>query len=474
MSTPKSALTSSPSFAIDERRILVKDFVQLANRGCVWEDTRGRPFMAPYVHVLLPLLMSSTTRHDVALCINFAKALVLPPSCLASHPMLLAIDQPGHTWCCRVDTSREGLPAININQESAGACEAMTRRGCHAWSCEVGAAAAAWNTAPPVIHLSESEEFVRAALSGSCRFGNRDVFFQIMNLAPPDLFLKESTSRWQPLVDAVAWSSPFFAQTLTKHGVRPENMTALLYRNLSPEVAEVFLSAGADPSSTNRMDHRTPLHQVALSKFSLQFGRLLIDHGGPVDARDKSQRTPLHYCGRESNFPMAELLIDRGADVGAADINLRNVFHHAAQCDGMQFIQSMLKLLTPASCMPLLNAKDSGKHTVLHSAVLRRSLPLVQLLVELGVELNTPNFDGSTPLHLSFSVPKIAQLLVQSGADVDVTNGRGQSPFSLAVQHGDSALALEISKRQKTPSKPLEQTYSGTREDDGYGRPYVN
>lgn len=47
--------------------------------------------------------------------------------------------------------------------------------------------------------------------------------------------------------------------------------------------------------------------------------RRWVDEGKPVDARDNTQKTPLHYAAQWGQEEALDFLIECGADVNAAD-----------------------------------------------------------------------------------------------------------------------------------------------------------
>lgn len=58
---------------------------------------------------------------------------------------------------------------------------------------------------------------------------------------------------------------------------------------------------------------------VTLNVLPTLFVRRWVDEGKPVDARDNTQKTPLHYAAQWGQEEALDFLIECGADVNAAD-----------------------------------------------------------------------------------------------------------------------------------------------------------
>jgi hypothetical protein len=111
----------------------------------------------------------------------------------------------------------------------------------------------------------------------------------------------------------------------------------------SAEATEILLSRGANPNVADG-DGRTPLHLAYAKAAEFLLGskadllaldrqgnsalhtaaesdawmcRLLVEAGLPVDARNNSGLTPLHFAALQGNRNTAEFLLARGADVNA-------------------------------------------------------------------------------------------------------------------------------------------------------------
>jgi len=125
-----------------------------------------------------------------------------------------------------------------------------------------------------------------------------------------------------------------------------------------------------------------------------------------------------------------------------ADENSDNFAQELIQAaDESQAIDHTKSLLERnlAHNIPIDWQNESG-YTALHYAVLRKNVPLVQLLLEAGANPNKLNRFGFTPFMYSFDDTKniaIVQLLLDHGANVNQRVGRsGSTPFIYLIGRG--------------------------------------
>ncbi|KAK3947283.1 ankyrin repeat-containing domain protein [Pseudoneurospora amorphoporcata] len=140
--------------------------------------------------------------------------------------------------------------------------------------------------------------------------------------------------------------------------------------------------------------------------------KLLIEAGAKVDAGTKvgahfTNRTPLNQAVLHGKLECAITLLDYGAS-----------FDHVLDSD--------------------------SRETLLHVACMYGSEEMVKLLVKRGINVNSTNSDGDTPLITASSVPgdlrksdglKIARVLVGKGANLDIANEEGQTALMKAIRN---------------------------------------
>lgn len=120
-----------------------------------------------------------------------------------------------------------------------------------------------------------------------------------------------------PLHEAAKGARPPLIEWMLAHGTKPhardgDGRDPLHLANSVS--AEVLLRHNADARLVDRQGN-TALHVAA--EGDREMCRLLVKAGVPVDVRNQSGLTPLHFAALEGNQAIAAYLIEQGADVNA-------------------------------------------------------------------------------------------------------------------------------------------------------------
>jgi ankyrin repeat protein len=155
--------------------------------------------------------------------------------------------------------------------------------------------------------------------------------------------------------------------------------------------AEAAIAAGADPNARDE-SQRTPLHWAA-AKGHTHIARLLIDKGAEGNAKDQWQQTPLYPAAWNCHIDLARLLIEKGADVNARNDQQETPLHWAAKAGHAD----LARLLIEKGADP--NAKDERQQTPLHWGTMKNHPDLARMLIEKGAGVNAMDEWQRTPLH---------------------------------------------------------------------------
>jgi ankyrin repeat protein len=189
--------------------------------------------------------------------------------------------------------------------------------------------------------------------------------------------------------------------------------------SLAAEVAdsailELLLEAGANADSPNA-DGMTALLAVARTG-NVEAAKLLLEHGATVDARESfGGQTALMWAAARRHPEMIELLVAHGAAVNA----------RSAVRDYQRHIQAEGR---PKSL-------DSGGFTPLLYAARENCLACVDALLANGADIDLPDPDGVSPLHVAVMNANwdLAKKLIDAGADVNQWDIYGEAPLFTAV-----------------------------------------
>jgi ankyrin len=223
---------------------------------------------------------------------------------------------------------------------------------------------------------------------------------------------------------------------------------------------------------------RNPLHRVIEGPLKSGDGvsivRLLARRGADVNIRDKHHLTPLHVASYRQHLKSVRVLLDLGASFSAEDSQGRTPLHHVLEGpfiseDGAGVVQLLVKRGAE------VNTPDNNDITPLHIASYRRKLKSVRVLLNLGADINAEDSQGRTPLHQVFGDESIhedsfsvVRLLVERGANVNAPDKHHLTPLHFASyrQHLESVRVLlnrgaHVNAEDSQGRTPLQQVFEG-------------
>ena len=178
----------------------------------------------------------------------------------------------------------------------------------------------------------------------------------------------------------------------------------------------------------------TGLHAAAQRGYT-EIVRLLLAHGADVNVREPGDHThPLHWAAAHGHLDIVRALLDAGAEViGAGDdhaldvIGWATVFHSP----GETWREVVSLLIERGAQHHIFSAIATGDLNVIRDVVARdpRSLERRGSAFE----------EGRTALHFAMSLNRydILDLLIELGADLEAKDNNGQTALAVAMLRGD-------------------------------------
>lgn len=198
-------------------------------------------------------------------------------------------------------------------------------------------------------------------------------------------------------------------------------------------VAEFILGQGADIKCRSPVRYETALH-TAVRLMRWPVVSMLLRHGIEINALNRERETALFSAaiGRALDDPHKKYFIFGTEDDGQRE-------RPALLTD---FIMAdrlpVVKLLLEAGID--VNSRDRDGETVLFRAACRGSTPIIELLLHHGADINLQNgTHNSTALHAAAKCGDVAvvQTMLAHGSDINAQTGNGSTALHLALQHAD-------------------------------------
>jgi len=152
--------------------------------------------------------------------------------------------------------------------------------------------------------------------------------------------------------------------------------------------------------------------------------------------QDYNKRTPLHIASSHGHLQCVKFLLRQpGVDIHARDRWRTSPLSEAVQHGHDQVVQCLLRH-GAGWC-------EDGVGDLLCSAVVKNDVEELQRLVLLGVDVNAPNSDGSTALHVAAAVGSrgVVQYLADHRADINAVDSLGNAPLNYSDMHEHRAVS---------------------------------
>ena len=202
--------------------------------------------------------------------------------------------------------------------------------------------------------------------------------------------------------------------------------------------------------NVNALDERgnTALHYATIYQLDEEVQKLL-DANANVYIRNKDGNTALHYATIHQRNEVVQKLLDANANPNISN-NEGNTPLDIANNQGEIGMIDVLK----------------NRRTSLHKAICNKDLANVVALLEKKVNVDIPDADGNTPLHLAtlYGLESVVQDLLKAKANPDILNNEGETALDIAKRQNDEGItkALESESKKSNTSKY------------GFSSPFIN
>lgn len=174
--------------------------------------------------------------------------------------------------------------------------------------------------------------------------------------------------------------------------------------------------------------------------------KLLLDNGANVNTQDRSGYSLLCIALLNRRKNSTVVLLEAGADANAKEPDGDHVLTRAILIGDTAIIEL---LLAKGADPTAVDVTDGSNDSMLHVAVVSRSadnIAVAKIFLEKGLNINSKNARGWTPLHKLARVgtkAEIVKFLLDNKADVNAVTNNGATPLHVAASNGREICILD-------------------------------
>ena len=143
----------------------------------------------------------------------------------------------------------------------------------------------------------------------------------------------------------------------------------------------------------------------------LECMKKLVKYGADIDDVDNEGFAAVHYAADQGHLDVLKWLVQQGADLTQKSIDGGSILWVAAGAGQSEVFQYLI-----SDCRMPIKQFASRQNNILHQAAFGGNRQIINICLKSGIDINTPNDDGQTPLDLAQN-DETREYLIQKGAN---------------------------------------------------------
>lgn len=288
-------------------------------------------------------------------------------------------------------------------------------------------------------NINDLDEFNESALTYAVNDGNIKIIRLLVKKGADLNILDEDGT---PLLHKAVLTDSSVVQELIRLGIDPDVKNADGFTALDEAISDdevdsvrVLLEGGADLNVIPNDGLGYSLLIDAANKGNDEIVSLLIKHGAKVNYISPGGYTALSKAVSKQSVPTIRALID-----GGADVNMKNSYGHSLLVDAITHYRrpdlSVVKVLVDSG-VNIHSVDKQGKSLGHFLSSSRKNIEAIDLLVDLGLDINVFSLASYTPLmNASYNGDiKAVKWALSKGAKPNLTNKYGNSALHYAIKN---------------------------------------
>ncbi len=167
-----------------------------------------------------------------------------------------------------------------------------------------------------------------------------------------------------------------------------------------------------------------------------------VKNGADINYKIYEKNTAVHLSAMHGDVDFLEFLAKLKANLTLSNNSNQTIIHLAAQHNSIEYLEKAKELLSDKDLKNLSSQKSKFGRTPLHELTLyargakENTVRSLEFLVKNGVNPNTTDEDGKTPLHYAISLENfdIIEPLVKNGASFKVKDSNNKTVQDFALE----------------------------------------
>ena len=209
-------------------------------------------------------------------------------------------------------------------------------------------------------------------------------------------------------------------------------------------ILDILISRRVNLEVKEKNRDMTPLLYVALMTDYAEAAKKLIENGADINARDRSNWTPLNHAIHGRSNELIDLLLDKKADLDTSPSIGNAMLDMAAGLGSARLFKYVMEKGGES-----LFSKEIDSNNHMRSALTGGSVEIVRILQGKNIPMNLEaDISGWTPLHYAArgNKPEMIEYLVKKKADINKRTNSGKSVYNVAEENGHQELLSLIVK----------------------------
>lgn len=295
------------------------------------------------------------------------------------------------------------------------------------------------------VSINDKDNYGRTVADYAAKLGNFQIINQLVarGVYPTDqalFFATQGSRQKQNGLDVYQKLIKDYKLNPKATNNKGQTLLHLLANRTTPEIINFFINQDIDLNKTD--NEGNSILSIASAGKDTSIVITLIKNTNNINSKNENGESALTKAIANGPANVANVLIKNGADINVLDNNGNNLAYYwfnSYRPNNKQQEEDFEKKLTLLKNAGLDFTKpQQDGNTLLHLAVEKNNLALINKAISLGIDINAQDQDGNSALHkaaLTAKDDKILTELIKMGINKDLKTEFDETAYDLAKQN---------------------------------------